>query len=138
MSRLPDPERPDPPSEATPDVQVSVQVTHLPAQSTPGRRVFSYVIQIENRSNQTWQLLARHWDIVDALGHNISVDGDGVVGEQPMLPPGGVFVYDSFVTVEATPGRMGGYYVLQNAWGARAQVPIPTFMLDVPGERTLN
>lgn len=139
MSRLPDPERPDPTGPvATPDVQISVQVTHLAAQSTPARRVFTYVIRIENRSDQSWQLRARHWDIVDALGHEINVDGDGVVGQQPIIPPGGTFVYDSFVTVEATPGRMGGYYVMQDAWGTQRRVPVPTFMLDVPGERTLN
>lgn len=121
-----------------PDIHVDVQVTHLAAQSTPQRRVFAYVIRIENRSDQTWKLLARHWDIVDALGHTISLDGDGVIGEQPVIAPGGTFVYDSFVTVEAAPGRMGGHYLMQDAWGARARVPIPTFMLDVPGERTLN
>lgn len=124
--------------DGAPDIRVSVQVTHLAAQSTPERRVFSYVIRIENRSDQTWKLLTRHWDIVDAHGREIRVDGDGVVGEQPVIAPGGTFVYDSFVTVEATPGRMGGYYTMQDAWGTRTRVPIPPFMLDVPGERTLN
>ncbi len=139
MSHPPDPEHLQPPStDRAPGIQVSVHVTHLAAQSTRERRVFSYVIRIENRSDQTWQLLTRHWDILDALGRETQVDGDGVVGEQPVIPPGGIFVYDSFVTVEAVPGRMGGYYVMQDAWGARAQVPIPPFMLDVPGERTLN
>jgi ApaG protein len=125
-------------SATTPDLRVAVQVAHLAAQSTPRRRVFAYMIRIENHSDQTWQVLARHWDITDALGHEISVDGDGVVGEQPVIPPGGAFVYDSFVTVEATPGWMAGYYVVQDAWGVRARVPVPAFMLDVPGERTLN
>jgi ApaG protein len=139
MNRPPDSERLEPPGpDCVPDIRVSVQVTHLAAQSTPERRVFSYVIRVENRSDQTWQLLARHWDIVDARGHEIRVDGDGVVGEQPVIPPGGAFVYDSFVTLEATPGRMGGHYTMQDAWGARAKVPVPPFMLDVPGERTLN
>ena len=139
MSHPSDPERSQPPgTDSAPGIQVSVQVMHLAAQSTLERRVFSYVIRIENRSDQTWQLLARHWDIMDALGHEIQVDGDGVVGEQPVIPPGGIFVYDSFVTVEAVPGRMGGYYVMQDAWGARARVSIPPFILDVPGERTLN
>ncbi|QFP77375.1 Co2+/Mg2+ efflux protein ApaG [Deinococcus sp. AJ005] len=144
MSRPPpDSERSDPPSPDTgadtaPDIRVSVQVSHLAAHSTPERRVFSYVIRIENHHDQTWQLLARYWDIVDALGHEINVDGDGVVGEQPVIAPGGTFVYDSFVTVEATPGVMRGYYAMQDAWGARVRVPIPAFMLDVPGQRTLN
>lgn len=135
MSQSPDPQQP---ADAGPDIRVSVQVSHLAAQSTPGRRVFTYVIRIENHSDQTWKLLARHWDIADAHGHEISVDGDGVVGEQPVIAPGSSFVYDSFVTVEATPGRMGGHYVMQDAWNARVRVPVPAFMLDVPEERTLN
>lgn len=139
MSQPPGPQRPTPTNVGpAPDIDVNVQVTHLAAQSTTERRVFSYVIRIENRSDQTWKLLARHWSIVDAHGHEIQVDGDGVVGEQPVIAPGGTFVYDSFVTVEATPGRMGGHYTMQDAWGTQVRVPVPTFMLDVPGQRTLN
>ncbi|SMB89415.1 Co2+/Mg2+ efflux protein ApaG [Deinococcus hopiensis] len=122
----------------TPDVRVEVDASHLSGHSVPGRQVFAYVIRIENRSDQTWQLLARHWHIVDAGGRETVVDGEGVVGEQPVIPPGGSFMYDSFVTVEDTPGRMVGHYVMQDAWGARTEVPIPPFMLEVPGERTLN
>ncbi len=115
-----------------------MNVFHLSAHSTPGRQVFTYVIRIENHSEETWQLLARHWQIVDAGGRQTVVDGEGVVGEQPVIPPGGVFVYDSFVTVQDTPGRMEGHYVMQDAWGMRAQVPILPFVLEVPGERMLN
>ncbi|MEW6422432.1 MAG: Co2+/Mg2+ efflux protein ApaG [Deinococcota bacterium] len=121
-----------------PDVRVSVDVSYLPVHSTPERRVFAYVICIENHSDQTWQLLARHWDILDAGGRATVVDGEGVVGEQPVIPPGGAFVYDSFVTVQDTPGRMQGHDVMQDAWGMRVHVPIPPFRLEVPGERMLN
>lgn len=125
-------------SQPSPDVRVHVDVSYLRAHSAPGRHIFTYVIRIENHSGETWKLLARHWDIVDAGGRETVVDGEGVVGEQPVIPPGGIFVYDSFVTMQDTPGRMGGHYVLQDAWGERAQVPIPPFVLEVPGERTLN
>lgn len=121
-----------------PDIRVSVQLRHLAAHSTPERQVFTYLIRIENHDDQTWQLLARHWDIHDGTGQHIVVDGEGVVGEQPLLPPGGSFTYDSFVTVQATPGRMGGHYVMQDAWGAKTEVEIPAFVLQVPGERVLN
>lgn len=127
-----------PASAPVPDVRVHVDVSYLAAHSAPGRRLFTYVIRIENRSDETWQLLARHWDILDASGRETVVDGEGVVGEQPVIPPGGAFVYDSFVTVQDTPGRMAGHYVMQDAWGVQAQVPVPPFVLEVPGERTLN
>ncbi|UBV41675.1 Co2+/Mg2+ efflux protein ApaG [Deinococcus taeanensis] len=132
---MPDSPPGHPPS---PDVHVQVEIQHLAAHSTPERQLFTYVIRIENRSGDTWKLLARHWDIIDAHGQTTSVDGEGVVGEQPVLPPGGTFVYDSFVTLQTTPGRMSGHYVMQDAWGQTAHVPIPAFRLDVPGTRTLN
>ena len=126
------------PLPAAPDVQVSVDVQYLAQHSGPGRALFTYLIRIENRSGDTWQLRARHWDIVDATGRETQVDGEGVVGEQPHIPPGGSYTYDSFVTVEAAPARMSGYYLLQDAWGAQAQAPIPAFILGVPGSRVLN
>ena len=65
------------------------------------------------------------------------MDGEGVVGEQPMLVPGARYTYSSFVTVDTLPGLMQGHYGLQDAWGAAAQVPIAPFRLAV-GERVLN
>lgn len=135
MSPVP-PGLPDDP--AAPDVRVSVQVQHLPQHSVPGRQLFTYVIVIENHADDTWQVMARHWSITDGAGRVTEVEGEGVVGEQPLIPAGGSFTYDSFVTVEATPGRMRGWYTLRNAWGQGARVPIPEFLLDVPGQRVLN
>lgn len=122
-----------------PDVRVSVEVSYLAAHSAPGRHLFAYVVRIENHSGDTWQLLARHWDIVDGAGRHTVVDGEGVVGERPVLAPGGVFVYDSLVTLEDPPGQMSGHYVMQDAWGVRARVPIPAFgLVGEVGGRTLN
>lgn len=120
-----------------PPLQVSVSVQHLAAQSTPQRQLFVYFITIENQGDESWQLLSRYWEITGGDGSRFVVEGEGVVGEQPILAPGGEYRYNSFVTVDAVPGRMQGHYVMQNAWGERAQVPIPPFRLDV-GERTLN
>uniref|UniRef100_UPI0028699D24 ApaG domain-containing protein n=1 Tax=Deinococcus sp. TaxID=47478 RepID=UPI0028699D24 len=61
---LPDNHGPD----AAPDIQVVVEVQHLPVHSGPQRQLFTYVITLRNRSDQTWQLTARHWKIVDATG----------------------------------------------------------------------
>lgn len=120
-----------------PDILVTVNVRHSPMYSDSQKQAFQYIITIENRSDQTWQLLRRHWEISDAAGQSFSVDGDGVVGEQPILAPGARYTYDSFVTIEALPGVMHGHYVMRDAWQQEVDVPIPAFRLDV-GERLLN
>ncbi|WP_293912480.1 Co2+/Mg2+ efflux protein ApaG [Deinococcus sp.] len=121
-----------------PDVRVDVSVTHLSAYSRPGRQVFTYVIRIENHAPDSWQVIARAWQITDGTLTQTEVQGEGVVGQQPIIAPGGVYVYDSFVTLEALPGQMSGHYELRDAWGRAGRVKIPAFLLNVPEERTLN
>ena len=126
---------------SSPDITVSVQVHHLPAQSTPQRQLFAYFITIENNTDDSWKLLSRHWTITSGDGQQFTVEGEGVVGEQPLLAPGAQYTYNSFVTVDVLPGRMEGHYVMGDAWGQTAQVPIPPFRLDIApesGERLLN
>lgn len=125
-----------------PDLRVSVTVQHRPERSQPGRTLFQYVITIENHDSESWQVLEREWQIEDGRGEVTTVQGAGVVGETPVIAPGGVYVYDSFVSLEATPGRMVGRYVVRNAWGARSLALVPAFVLALPGEtppgRVLN
>ena len=124
-----------------PDISVTVQVQHVPSHSTPQRQLFAYFITIDNHSDESWKLLSRHWDITSGDGQQFTVQGEGVVGEQPLLTPGAQYTYNSFVTVDALPGRMEGHYAMQNAWGEQTRVPIAPFRLDVlpeSGERLLN
>ena len=64
-----------------------VSVSYLPEQSEPerGRWFWAYHIRIENDGPQAVQLLTRHWIIIDGRGARHSVEGEGVVGEQPTL-----------------------------------------------------
>ncbi|GAA4016994.1 Co2+/Mg2+ efflux protein ApaG [Deinococcus rubellus] len=126
------------PQLATPDVRVSVMVSHLKAYSRPGRQVFSYVVRIENHTADSWQVLGRQWQITDGGGRETRVQGEGIVGEQPIVAPGGVYVYDSFVTLEDVPGQMVGHFELRDAWGQPGRALIPAFALALPEERTLN
>lgn len=119
-------------------VKVSAEAYHLPQYSRPEGQAFAYVVRLENEDDQSWRLLRRSWLVVDAQGQRTEVEGEGVVGQQPLLTPGTVFVYDSFVTVSAAPARMSGHYTLENAWGEQQQVTIPAFQL-LPGDvRLLN
>ena len=49
---------------------------------------FTYHVRIKNDGNETVQLLSRKWLIKDSNGQNRFVEGEGVVGEQPILEPG--------------------------------------------------
>ena len=74
----------------TDGVTVRVAVNFLPEQSRieAGKWFWVYHIRLENDSDQAVQLLTRHWRITDGGGNVSLVDGDGVVGEQPVIAPG--------------------------------------------------
>jgi len=116
-------------------ITVQALVRYNPDQSEPEkhRYAFSYQITIHNRDNeQQVQLLSRYWLITDANGKKIEVQGDGVVGKQPVIKAGKNFEYTSGVVLDTPVGVMQGHYVMCNASGEEFQVPIPPFRLALP------
>ncbi len=75
----------------TRDIRVSVMPHYLDAQSDPesDHFVWAYEVEIVNEGRSTVQLRERTWLITDANGKRERVHGPGVVGEQPILNPGG-------------------------------------------------
>ena len=124
----------------TENLVVRVRPTYLPQQSDPdGRRwVWAYAIEIENLRPEAVQLLARHWTITDALGRVEEVRGAGVVGEQPVSPPGGVHRYASGCPLPTSSGSMVGAYSMADAAGRVFTVAIPAFSLDSETPRQVN
>lgn len=121
----------------THNIEVSVEARYLAAQSLPreGHYFFLYIITIENKSDATVQLLRRHWDIFDSTGDKRTVDGDGVVGETPVLAPGEIFRYNSGCNLSGDMGYMEGYYTLKKlATDEEVRVGIPRFDLVVPAK----
>lgn len=112
-----------------------IRVTALPFyvqdQSDPEepRFVFAYRIRIENAGEEPARLRWRHWFIHDPLGGDSEVEGEGVVGEQPLLAPGESHEYQSFCVLRADDGHMEGYYEFERPDGRRFQAPIPRFRL---------
>ena len=96
----------------TEDVRVVVQTFWLDDQSEPDehRYVWAYRVRIENHGTEQIQLLRRSWRIVDGQGRIDRVDGDGVVGEQPLIDASGSFEYMSGAALETPTGFMGGMY----------------------------
>lgn len=119
----------------TRDIRVSVRSFYLDDQSEPDAShfVWAYRVKIENHGQETVQLLRRTWSITDARGRTQHIHGAGVVGEQPLLEPGGAFEYTSGAPLETASGFMtGAYHMVVAASGERFDVAIPTFSLDSP------
>ena len=123
------------PAAATTDgITVRVSVSYLPEQSEParGRWFWAYHIRLENGGDRPVQLLTRHWIITDGRGARHSVEGEGVVGEQPLIEPGGSFDYVSGCPLATTSGAMQGSYRMRGEDGAAFDVDIPRFTLVAP------
>ena len=115
-------------------VIVRVSVSFLPEQSEPdrGRWFWAYHIRIENAGDMSVQLLTRHWIITDGRGARHSVEGEGVIGEQPLIAPGDSFDYVSGCPLSTPSGAMLGSYHMMGDDGAGFDVEIPRFALLAP------
>lgn len=118
----------------TEGVTVRVVTNFLEDQSMPAqnRWFWSYHIRIENHRDDPVQLLTRHWKITDGHGGVNHVDGDGVVGEQPLLKPDGSHDYVSGCPLTTPSGMMEGHYRFIRADGSTFLVEIPRFKLVAP------
>jgi len=123
-----------PHSATTSGVTVRVAVSFLPEQSEPpkGRWFWSYHIRIENEGEKAVQLISREWSIVDGRGGRHEVQGEGVVGEQPVVEPGGSFDYVSGCPLNTPSGFMEGRYQMIGEDGRSFAVTIPRFPLIAP------
>jgi len=115
-------------------IAVRVTVNFLPEQSRvdAGKWFWVYHIRIENGSDQSVQLLRRHWRITDARGMVNIVEGEGVVGEQPVLAPGQAHDYVSGCPLATPHGSMQGHYTFRAEDGSDIEAAIPFFALAAP------
>lgn len=115
-------------------IQIDVTTRFLAEQSDPqtNRFVFSYQITIHNHLDQPVQLLRRHWTITDGDQHTQEIDGEGVVGEQPVIQPNSYYQYSSGAVLPTQVGSMQGYYTLEDQHGERFEALIPAFTLAQP------
>jgi ApaG protein len=119
--------------QVTDGIRVSAQPFFLAEQSQPeeAQYVFAYQIRIENQGAAAARLRWRHWYIHDPLAGDQEVEGEGVVGEQPLLEPGGVFEYESFCILSAPEGHMQGHYEFVRPDGSIFRAAIPRFPLRI-------
>ena len=94
---------------------------------------FNYIIKITNQSKSTVQLKTRHWRIFDSLSPDIIIDGEGVIGEKPLINPGDSYEYSSGCLITSPVGAMRGFYnMIDVNNGKKFRAYIPTFKLNAP------
>lgn len=128
-------------SKVTRGIRITVEPRFLEDQSSPVENhfVWAYHVRIENEGVETVQLRTRYWHITDGLGRVQEVRGPGVVGEQPVLDPGGAFEYTSGTPLATPSGIMRGSYRMETPSGDFFEAAVPAFSLDSPHQpRQLN
>lgn len=119
----------------TQGIKVSVITEYQPFYSNPFQNhfVFSYKIRIENQSENTIQLLRRHWHIIDSIGRKYEVEGEGVVGLQPVIESGEFHEYVSGCNLTSSMGKMYGTFLMERLIdGKELKIEIPEFTMITP------
>ena len=119
----------------TQGISITVETYYNYEQSNPllNEHTFAYKVTIDNLSNFPVKLLRRHWQIFDSNATHREVEGEGVVGQQPILEPGESFQYMSGVSIRTEIGRMVGKYQMENMLNKNLfSINIPEFELVAP------
>jgi ApaG protein len=116
-------------------LRIRVRPEYLPARSEPSQpmHVFGYHVAIEYRMSEepsgpsaadgpAIRVVDRRWRIVDAHGEEEVVQGEGIVGQQPVLRPGEGFEYTSYCPLRSSWGTMEGLFGLLVLDGAGTPV----------------
>jgi ApaG protein len=122
-------------SKISSGIQISVEVFFQQDYSNPllQEYMFAYRINIENQNAFPVQLLRRHWFIFDSNGSQKEVEGEGVVGVQPIIQPNHSYQYVSGCNLKSEMGKMHGTYSMLNKLTDKVfEVPIPSFEMVFP------
>lgn len=122
-------------TQITDQVKVSVETLYQSEYSNPEKEhfMFAYRISIQNLGEHSIQLLRRHWLIFDSNGTTQEIEGDGVVGLQPIIAPGETHEYISGCNLKTDIGRMrGSYQMIREVDQELFEVKVPEFQLIAP------
>lgn len=122
-------------TKTTENIKISVDTVYQPEYSNPENEhfMFAYRIVIENMGEYNIQLLSRFWNIYDSNGQRRTVEGEGVVGQQPVILAGSSYEYVSGCNLNTDMGYMEGRYTMSREMdGSQFEVLIPRFDLIAP------
>ena len=122
-------------SKISEGVTVSVETFYQPEYSNPvnSEYMFAYRITLENNNTFPVQLLRRHWYIFDSTSEHREVEGEGVIGIQPVINSGEKYQYVSGCNLRSEMGKMHGLYFMENFHNKQTFIiNIPSFEMIVP------
>ena len=110
------------------------QVIYVPNVSNPPLQPYGFVyfISIENQSAEAVQILARKWIVKEHSGETTVVEGEGVVGEKPIIEPGDTFSYNSCHVIGSDAVAKGSFFGQVVRTKRPIMVEIPEFELVTP------
>lgn len=114
-------------------VEVS-EVLYVPTLEAPEEKPhpFVYFINVINDSTEELTLHGRKWIIREHDGELTVLEGDGIVGQRPVLPANDRFSYNSYHVLSGSGAAWGAFYGITKS-GRRVVVKIPEFGMAVPG-----
>jgi ApaG protein len=122
-------------SKISEGIEISIESFYQKDYSNPlhNEYMFAYRITIENHNSFPVKLTRRYWEVFDSNTDQRIVEGEGVVGVQPIIMPGKHYQYVSGCHLKSEIGKMHGFYTMENLEN-RAQiiVKIPAFKLIAP------
>ncbi len=124
-----------PSTRTTEGIKINVRTAYISEESYPRNHyyVFAYQVEIINESLYEVQLITRKWHIIDGIGSERVVEGEGVVGRQPVIRPGETHRYISGAHFQTHIGKMfGTYTMVRQIDQASFEVEIPPFIMTVP------
>lgn len=122
-------------SKISEGIEVSIETFFQKDYSNPlqNEYMFAYRITIENHNSYPVKLLRRFWEIFDSNSEHREVEGEGVVGVQPLIMPGKQYQYVSGCHLKSEMGKMQGFYTMQNVETQELiRVNIPAFKMIAP------
>ena len=125
-------------SKITEGIKVIVEQFYQPDYSNPVQQeyMFAYRVTIENNNSFPVQLLRRHWFIQDSNTEQREVEGEGVIGVQPVIAPQSQYQYISGCNLKSEIGQMFGTYLMVNVHSREQfSVKIPVFQMETPFKR---
>lgn len=122
-------------TKTTQGIRITVHSNYRESMSAPEKNhfMFSYKVIIFNETDYSVRLLRRHWHIFDSSGELKEVEGEGVIGEQPVISPKENYEYESACYLQTDFGKMYGSYLMERIRDKeKFMVQIPEFQLIAP------